>query len=779
MDTLDQKDSLQSQNAEEKALETTENQVSNEKETVEIPEETAAVAPEQPSEEEMNAFVEQVAEKLDAVECQKAEGEANAFIEQVAEKLDAVECQEVEDETDVFVEQVVEKPEVVELSAEEEKAEEAETPIVEEKPEIIESPVEEEKPEVVELPAEEEKAEEVETPVVEEKPEITASPVEEEKPEVVETVVVEEKPEETEPVSETSAEDYSQLSEEELVVKAKELLEEVGDSYAELKEKLDEIKHTFYKKFKYRQESLKKAFIEDGGVAEDFTAPEDELENQMKTVLNTYREKRNAEIQAVEKEKQDNLDAKNKIIEELKELLESTDDFGKKVPVFQKLQQDWKVIGQVPPAEVANLWKNYQLYVETFYDNLKINNELRDYDFRKNLEAKTALCEQAEKLADETDVIAAFRKLQILHEDWREIGPVSRENRESIWERFKNASTVINKRHHDHFDKLREGEAENLVLKTAICEKVEAIDATNLSAYKEWQDKTDEIVALQEEWKKIGFAPKKDNVAIYERFRTACDNFFQKKNEYYKAAKDVLVENLTKKITLCEKAEALKGSQNWKETADKMIQLQKDWKTIGSVPKKQSDAVWKRFIAACDYFFEQKGKNFKSQKDEQDSNLKRKKELIEQINALTTTELDQNEAFKTLKTLIVEWNEVGHVPFKEKDKLYKEYKTAIDAQFDRLNMDQASRRMDFFRANLEEMAEKGQQKLLGERKRLMRVYDTLNNDIATYENNIGFFSNSKNAAGMIKDMERKIAKLKEERELVVEKIKMLEETTKL
>ncbi len=590
---------------------------------------------------------------------------------------------------------------------------------------------------------------------------------------------VEDKKADTELPTDKKTEDNSLLSEEELIAKAKELVEEPTGSYSELKEKLDDIKHNFYKKFKHRQENLKKAFIEEGGSEENFSAPEDELENQIKAILNSYKERRNAEFQAAEKEKQDNLNAKNKILEELKNLLESTEDFGKKVPVFQKLQQDWKTIGQVPAAEVTNLWKNYQLYVETFYDNLKINNELRDYDFRKNLEAKTTLCEQAEKLAEESDIVSAFRRLQVFHEEWREIGPVSRENRESIWERFKNASTIINKKHHDYFDKLREGETENLALKTALCEKAEAIDTANLSTYKEWQEKTDEIVAIQEDWKKIGFAPKKDNAAIYERFRSACDNFFQKKNEYYKASKEILVDNLTKKIALCEKAEAWKDSQNWKETADKMIQLQKDWKTVGPVPKKQSDLVWKRFISACDYFFEQKEKNFKSQKDEQENNLKRKKELIGQINALSSDEQDQNESFKALKALIVEWNEVGHVPFKEKDKLYKEYKTAIDSQFDRLNMDQTNRRMDFFKANLEDMAEKGQQKLLGERKRLMRVYDSLNNDIATYENNIGFFSgSSKNAAGMIKDMERKIAKLKEERELVIEKIKMLEETTK-
>jgi len=717
MDTLEQKDALQSQNTEEKALETTVNQVNNEEEIVEAKKEDK-------KEEEVESSIESKEESSEKEETISPSLEENINI--VVESIEKP------------AEQSTEQTEDFSLLSEEE----------------VESSVE----------SKEESSEKEET--------ISPSP-EENINIVVEST---EKPAEQ---STEQTEDFSLLSEEELVAKAKELMESVSDSYAEVKDKLDDIKHNFYKKIKHRQESLKKMFIEAGGLAEEFVAPEDALENQIKEVLNLYREKRNAEIQAVEKEKQDNLNAKNKILEELKALLESTEDFGKKVPVFQKLQQDWKTIGQVPPAEVANLWKNYQLYVETFYDNLKINNELRDYDFRKNLEAKTALCEQAEKLAEEADVISAFRKLQMFHDEWREIGPVSRENREPVWERFKAASTVINKKHHDHFDKLREGEAENLVLKTAICEKVEEIDITNLSSYKEWQDRTDEIVALQEEWKKIGFAPKKDNVAIYERFRTACDNFFQKKNEYYKAAKDVLVDNLAKKITLCEKAETLKDSQNWKETADKMIQLQKDWKTIGSVPKKQSDAVWKRFITACDYFFEQKEKNFKSQKDEQESNLKRKKELIGQINALTSAGQEQSEAFKTLKALIVEWNEVGHVPFKEKDKLYKEYKTAIDAQFDRLNMDQASRRMDFFKANLEDMAEKGQQKLLGERKRLMRVYDSLNNDIATYENNIGFFSgSSKNAAGMIKDMERKIAKLKEERELVIEKIKMLEDSTK-
>jgi hypothetical protein len=595
----------------------------------------------------------------------------------------------------------------------------------------------------------------------------------------------EEKAEQLKPVKETPEEsseeiqvDFADLSEKELVEKAKELMKLDMSSYVSLKPAMDEIKQQFYKKLKQREDELKNAFLESGGAEEDFTPPADELETELKDILASYKEKRNKEFQSAEKEKEDNLSAKQRILEELKALIENTDDFGKKVPAFQRLQQEWKSIGQVPATEVTNLWKSYQLYVETFYDNLKINNELRDYDFRKNLEIKTNLCEQAEKLADETDIVLAFRKLQILHEEWRETGPVSRENRESIWERFKVASTVINKRHHDYFDNLREKEAENLVLKTALCEKIEGIDLENVASYKEWQEKTDEIITLQEEWKKIGFAPKKDNIVIYERFRAACDKFFQKKNEFYKSVREQLNENLAKKIALCEKAEALKDNEDWKETTDKMIQLQKDWKTIGPVPKKQSDSVWKRFIIACDYFFDQKNKNFKSQKDEQATNLKRKRELIAQIQNLDVKE-EQVESFKKLKALIVEWNNVGHVPFKDKDKIYKEYKTAIDAQFDRLNMDQVSRRMDLFKANIEELAEKGSQKLMIERKKLMRIYESLNNDIATYENNIGFFSgSSKSADTLKKDMEQKITKLKEERNIIFEKIKMLEETAK-
>ncbi|MCQ2194223.1 MAG: DUF349 domain-containing protein [Paludibacteraceae bacterium] len=572
-------------------------------------------------------------------------------------------------------------------------------------------------------------------------------------------------------------EDFSSLSMPELVAKAKALTAGEIEEYAPLKASLDSIKHLFYRQLKVNNDEAKKKFLEEGGLEEDFKAQEEPLEAELKQTLSAFKEKRNAELQRIEKEKADNLAAKNRILDELKDLIANAEDFGKKFQVFQKLRQEWKSIGQVPASEVSGLWKNYQMCVEQFYDNLKINNELRDLDFKKNLEAKTSLCEQAEALAEAADVIGAFKKLQMLHEEWREIGPVSKESRESIWNRFKNASTVVNKRHHDHFDALREEELNNLAKKTVLCEKVEAVDIEALSTYKEWQDQSDAIVEIQGEWKKIGFAPKKNNVAIYERFRSACDRFFDAKNEFYKSSKDKLAANLEKKIAFCEKAEALKESDDWKGVTDKLVQLQKEWKTIGAVPKKHSDAVWKRFVAACDYFFERRNKQQKAMKNDQEDNMKKKKDLIAQIKALQIGD-DHNAAYKALKGLIAEWNEVGHVPFKDKDKVYKEYKAAIDEKFDKLNLDQAAKRMDVFKSNLEEMAEKGQQKLLSERKRLVKLYDTLSADITTAENNIGFFSNSKNATSLIKEMERKIEKLKEEKKLVLEKIKMLEDTVK-
>lgn len=574
-------------------------------------------------------------------------------------------------------------------------------------------------------------------------------------------------------------EDFGNMTEGELVEKAKDLMKSNPESYTSLRGKMDAIKYNFYKKLRAKNDELKQRFVDEGGLPEDFKPAENPLDTELKAIIQNYKEKRAAEFQRAEAEKLNNLGEKKRILEDLKGLLENTEeDFGKKVPQFQKLQQEWKSVGAVPQSEVNALWSAYQLCVENFYDNLKINNELRDYDFRKNLEQKVALCEQAEALADEKDVIAAFRKLQVLHEEWREIGPVSRENRESIWNRFKEASTVINKRHHDFFDKLRSNELENLQKKSALCEKIEAIDLSAIHSFKEWQEQSANILAIQEEWKKIGFAPKKDNVAIYERFRATCDKFFKTKNEYFRSVKDQLSENLAKKIELCEKAEANMDSTDWKATSDLFVKLQQDWKKIGAVPKKQSDVVWKRFLAACDHFFAKKGEQFKSQRQEQDENLKQKKALVEKIKSLVIGE-DHEASFNELKSLIAEWNAVGHVPFKDKDKVYNAYKAAIDEKFEKLNVDKSNRRMDVFKASVQDMAQKGEQKLIAERKKLVRQYEALCADITNYENNIGFFSaSSKSAESLIKDMANKIQKLKKERDMIVEKVKLLDNAAK-
>lgn len=573
--------------------------------------------------------------------------------------------------------------------------------------------------------------------------------------------------------------DYSDCTEGELVEKMKGLLKSNLESYASIKGDVESIKQNFYRKLKAKNEELRSAFLADGGEEADFEPVPNPLEDELKELLAKYKEKRASELLRQENQKKENLESKRHLLEELKVLVDesNTEDFGKRIPIFQKIQQDWKAIGDVPASDSNALWREYQNYVESFYDNLKINKELRDYDFRKNLEAKSELCEQAEKLALDEDVVVAFRKLQVLHEKWREIGPVSRENREEIWNRFKSASTIVHKKHHDYFDKLKETEIENLEKKKSLCEKLESMDLSELTSYKAWQEKSDEIIELQNEWKKIGFAPKKDNVAIYERFRAACDEFFKQKNDFFKSTKKALVDNLTRKIALCEKAEALKDSVEWKSASDKLVLLQKEWKQIGAVPKKQSEIVWKRFISACDYFFERKEKEFKSQKSVQDENLAKKKEIIEQIKSLEIG-TDSEAALVALKELTAKWNLIGFVPFKEKDKIYKVYKSAIDEKFDKLNLDRTARRMDVYKANLQDIANKGQQKLQSERKRLLRQYETLTSEIATYENNIGFFSgSSKKAEGMIKDMEMKVSKLKNEREVVLEKIKMLEEAS--
>lgn len=563
------------------------------------------------------------------------------------------------------------------------------------------------------------------------------------------------------------------LSKEEILEKLTGLVGAAADA---TRNEVEALKQAYYKIHRSEVDELKKAFLTAGGEEKDFVAPEDETESKIKELLNVYKEKRAAILAEEERVKAANYALKLQLIDQLKALTESQEDFNKLYNDFKDIQQRWKEVKAVPQEHVSELWKNYQIYSEKFYDIIKINNQFRDYDFKKNLEMKTALCETVEKLQTEPDVISAFHQLQKLHQQWREIGPVAKELREDLWSRFKAASTIINKRHQEHFEGLKAKEQENLEAKTAICEQIENIDFPALKSFKDWEEKNKEVIALQDKWKTIGFVPKKSNVKIFERFRAACDVYFNRKSEFYKNIKDEMEKNLELKKVLCEKAEALKDSTDWKSTTEKMIALQKEWKTIGSVARKHSDAVWKRFITACDYFFEQKNKNVSSQKSVEQTNLAAKKALIEKIN--TIDEADHDEALATLKGYMAEWNAIGHVPFKEKDKIYKEYHEAVDKQFDRLKVDQNDRKMQTFRNSLSDMSngERGKGKLYGEREKLMRMYERMKNELQTYENNIGFLSiSSKGGGGLLKEMERKIDKLKDEMALIIKKIDAIDE----
>ena len=579
---------------------------------------------------------------------------------------------------------------------------------------------------------------------------------------------------ETKEAAEETAPVAGKLTKEEILTKLTELVEASTDvPHGDV----EALKQAFYKLHRYEVEEQKKAFVAGGGDEKDFVPPADETENKIKELLATYKEKRSVLLAEEERVKEANYALKLQLIDQLKALTESQEDFSKLYNTFKEIQQRWNEAKLVPQEHANELWRNYQVYREKFYDIIKINNQFRDYDFKKNLEMKTALCETVERLENEPDVISAFHQLQKLHQQWREIGPVARELREDLWARFKAASTVINKRHQEHFEKLKEKEQENLVAKTAICEEIEAIDFTTLKTFKDWEAKNKEVIGLQEKWKTIGFAPKKHNVKIFERFRAACDVYFSKKSEFYKTVKGEMEKNLNAKRALCEQAEALKDSTDWKATTETMIALQKEWKTIGPVGRKHADAIWKRFITACDYFFEQKNKTVSSKKTTEQANLVEKKELIDKIKALEEIE-DYDEALATLRDYMAEWNSIGFVPFKEKDKIYKEYHEAVDEQFDRLNVDRNDRRMQSFRNNLSEMTsgEKGKGRLFTEREKLMRMYERMKSELQTYENNIGFLSvSSEGGDGLLKEMERKIEKLKEDMALTVKKIDAIDE----
>ena len=551
----------------------------------------------------------------------------------------------------------------------------------------------------------------------------------------------------------------------------------VGNAADTARTDVDRLKAAYYKIRNNEVEELRKAAIEENGEETAFEAPMDEFEEQIKEKLAEYKEKRAALLAEDERVKAANYALKLQLIEQIKELSESQEDFNKLYNSFKDIQTRWKEVKEVPQEHANTLWKEYQVYCEKFYDIIKINNEFRYYDFKKNLEIKTTLCENVEKLIEEADVVSSFHQLQKLHQQWREAGPVARHLREDLWTRFKTASTVINKRHQEHFETIKAKEQTNLEAKTSICEKIESIDTEALKTFKQWDEKSKEIIALQEEWKTIGFTPKKFNVKIFERFRAACDAYFAKKSEYYKSVKDDMEKNLEKKRELCEKVEALKDSTEWKETTDKMIALQKEWKTIGTVSRKHSDAIWKRFITACDAFFEEKNKNVSSQKSVEHTNLAAKKDIIERIKAIDAS-LEPAEAIAQLKEIMAEWNTIGHVPFKEKDKLYKEYREAADSHFDRLKVSQNDRKMQNFRSNLSDLGsgEKGKGRLLSERDKLMRILDRQKNELQTYENNMGFLNiSSKGGSGLLKEMERKNEQLKNDIELTIKKINAIDD----
>jgi len=557
----------------------------------------------------------------------------------------------------------------------------------------------------------------------------------------------------------------------------KEVLDRVKEiAHAEeipQKDEVEYLKTTFYKLHIAEREEQQKAYLEAGGDPDTYVVTPDADEEAFKAEMGIIKERRQQQFREQEAEKEENLKKKLDIIERLKAMVTSPEEASKTYQDFKALQQEWREIKNVPAERANELWRNYQLYVEQFYDLLKLNSEARELDFKKNLEAKTRLCEAAEKLAEEEDVISAFHQLQKLHQEFREVGPVAKELREEIWQRFKAASTVINKRHQQHFEDLRAREEENLAKKTALCEKVEAICAEENKNSADWERHTKEIIEIQTEWKTIGFAPQKMNVKIFERFRAACDTFFANKAEHFKTMKDTFRVNAEKKRALIEKAKALQDSTEWRSTSDKLIALQKEWKTIGMVPKKLGDQLWEEFLGACNKFFEARNAQGADQRNEERQNLEKKLDVIERLKKAAQEAGDDLQA--TVQQLVEEYNSIGHVPFREKDKLYKQYHEVLDKLYKELNINVAKRRLSKFKDNLKQVAERGEQALDSERARLMRQYEAIKQEVQTYENNIGFLSaSSKKGNSLIDEMNRKMQKLKDDMQLVLEKIKAID-----
>ena len=598
------------------------------------------------------------------------------------------------------------------------------------------------------------------TELSEQKPEVAAAVTEE----VVNQVS------ETQKVSEESLTNYAAMDKKQLVEVLQNLAQQPVN---EVKEDVVRVRVAFAAIRKEELAKEKEAFIAKGNEEAAFAPAADELEEQFKSLYAEIKEKRAAYNAAQDALKAENLAKKREIISKINEIAEDADNVNRQYSTVQQLQQDFKAIGEVPSENDTEVWKSYQVAVERFYDLLKMNKELRDYDFKKNLEQKQALCAEAEALDEEADIVDAFKKLQQLHTSWREIGPVSKEIREELWTRFKNASAVINKKYQSFFEERKANEKKNAEGKEALCVKIEAISTDNLKTYAAWDEATKAIIGLQEEWKKLGFASRKVNTELFARFRKSCDEFFAKKAEFFKRMKDELAANLAKKIELCEKAEALKDSTEWKKTTDALIALQKEWKTVGPVVKKHSDAVWKRFIAACDAFFEEKKKQNVNVHSVEHENLKQKKDIIAQINSILENK-ETEDAPNKVRELMKKWQEVGHVPYKEKDKVYAEYKAAIDKAFEQLDMKAKKARMANFANSINQMSDTG--KVYHERERLVRAYEMKSQELKTYENNLGFFNaQSKSGNSLVKEMERKIANIKEEIAMLEQKIKLIDE----
>ena len=581
------------------------------------------------------------------------------------------------------------------------------------------------------------------------------------------------------------SEEEAPAAEEEQPRKVYETKKEVLDRIKEIahgdetpqKEEIDYLKTSFYKLHIAEREANLKAYIDGGGDPEAYQITPDEDEEVFKAEMGIIKEKRAKLFKEQEAEKLVNLEKKLAIIEKIKSMITSPEEANKAYQEFKALQAEWREIKNVPAEKANELWRNYQLYVEQFYDLLKLNSEAREYDFKKNYGLKTKLCEAAEKLADEPDVISAFHQLQKLHAEYREIGPVAKEQREEIWNRFKAASTIINKRHQQHFEGVRAKEEENLARKTELCEKVEAIAAQENKGSGDWEKHTKEIIDIQTEWKTIGFAPQKMNVKIFERFRAACDDFFGRKATYFKTLKDTFKENAEKKRALIEKAKALQDSTDWKATGDKLIALQKEWKTIGMVPKKLGDQLWEEFLSACNKFFDARNAAGAGQRGEERENLEKKREVIEKLKAAAEEAGDNIQ--ETVQKLVEEYQAIGHVPFKEKDKLYEEYHAVLDKLYKELNVSVAKRRLNNFKQSLKQVAERGENALDNERARLFRQYEAIKQEVQTYENNLGFLNaSSKKGNSLIDEMNRKVQKLKDDMNLVKEKIKAIDAENK-